>query len=301
MTILVVISVLSFTSCDDNSLCEDGSGNYEDYQIHISDFSYIDINGSPDVFIDNDKTHESLWLTIDDNLYQFIEIYTKKDTLFIRTKDNEDICPTKYEIHVSTLQFHKISSNGSCDIYITDDFDLEKDVTFNMDGSGDIRITDELKAQDIFFVIDGSGEIEANKLVSKKNGISFQVDGSSDINVNHLEASESYFEIDGSADIKVKLDCHRLLTNINGSADMSVNGEYNKFDCIIAGSADIDARYAEGKECWLNLAGSGNLRVNVSEKLTGNITGSGNIYLWGNPPIQTVNIVGSGTIHNLRT
>lgn len=295
LTFLLFLPVLFFMGCSEDITCDKGNGNVQDYQIAISDFNKIEIDGEGTLFVTNQTTNGEMWLTVDENLKGYLNIYVANNTLHIEVDEHSDICPSKLEYHVSTQDFEKINFDGSGDIIISDTFDELDNVEIALNGSGDIIIDEKISADYIKISIDGSGDIKAKSLESI-GYVTFEIDGSGSVKADAINAESISAKSDGSGEFDLNMNCKQLIINIAGSGDFTGKGQYDLSDCVIAGSGDIDLQNAIGKQCVINLAGSGELKVNLTEKLSGKIDGSGDIYLWGNPAEIDVDFNGTGTV-----
>ncbi len=87
-----------------------------------------------------------------------------------------------------------------------------------------------------------------------------------------------------------------LNAKIHGSANIRVsNSSFQSALLEIYGSGDIDAQGLQAKQVEVKVHGSGNTSVSVTERMKASIFGSGNVYYWGNPAIETTQN-GSGRI-----
>lgn len=94
----------------------------------------------------------------------------------------------------------------------------------------------------------------------------------------------------GSGDIKVKgfLAGNRFTAGIYGSGNITVeNSNYQSATVDMYGSGKVEARGLQVRNALVNVHGSGHSNISVSEKLTTKMFGSGNVYYWGNPIIET--------------
>ena len=130
--------------------------------------------------------------------------------------------------------------------------------------------------------------------VKDLEGIS--IAGSGDIIGNEEFNSERlYTDIAGSGDIAIKVSVDSLESSISGSGSISLSGSANSYDARITGSGDIDAFDLQTRDSSVIITGSGNCRVNVSDKLQATITGSGDVLYKGHPRISQ-SITGSGKV-----
>jgi len=130
--------------------------------------------------------------------------------------------------------------------------------------------------------------------VANLEGVS--ISGSGDITGNEEFNSESFYaDIAGSGDIARKVSANRLESNISGSGSIYLSGSANSYDATITGSGDVDAFELQARDSSVVITGSGNCRVNVSDRLRAKITGSGDVLYTGNPQIRE-SITGSGKV-----
>ncbi|MFK7915105.1 MAG: head GIN domain-containing protein [Pseudomonadales bacterium] len=140
-------------------------------------------------------------------------------------------------------------------------------------GSGNI-LADTISATDFTMAIGGSGEILMQALDCETASIS--VAGSGDLRVNRLAADN-------------------VTTRISGSGDINLAGEAGAQTLRIAGSGDYMAEELRSAVADLTIAGSGTARVNVRERISGSVAGSGDLFYRGEPDIA-VRVAGSGSV-----
>lgn len=85
---------------------------------------------------------------------------------------------------------------------------------------------------------------------------------------------------------------------ISGSGDTSINQELmiNKMNVTISGSGKAFFQKAIAKEADIDISGSGDVHLQVSDFLKARISGSGDIYYKGNPQLDS-KISGSGKLN----
>jgi hypothetical protein len=129
------------------------------------------------------------------------------------------------------------------------------------------------------------------------------ITGSSDVVVEDFIDQES-LEISivgsGNAEFNDFKGAKTFDIKISGSGDVECLGDFDQLEDLniqITGSGNIEAYKAITQSCDIDIAGSGNCKVYVEEKLNVDISGVGNIYYKGNPGITT-NITGSGDLYD---
>jgi len=119
--------------------------------------------------------------------------------------------------------------------------------------------------------------------------------GSGDIvSEKTIEANTFEVSLSGSGDITLDVEANNIETNISGSGDVKLSGKTKNFDCAISGSGDIHGYELEVTNLKAAIAGSGNIKATVLNKIEAGIAGSGDIYYKGKPKYIDVGSVGSG-------
>ncbi|MEZ5043093.1 MAG: head GIN domain-containing protein [Saprospiraceae bacterium] len=86
---------------------------------------------------------------------------------------------------------------------------------------------------------------------------------------------------------------------IAGSGDIDISGAAKGVKIEIAGSGRVDLADLSSGDCDVEIAGSGDCKVNVSGDLEVSIAGSGSVAYKGQPRLST-SIAGSGSVRSLR-
>lgn len=144
-------------------------------------------------------------------------------------------------------------------------------------GSGDLTCKSELASENFVLSNSGSGNVDIKGNV-KTNLFTVQGSGSGDIVLANLETTD-------------------LNLSMNGSGDFKANAGNAKKQVIeVSGSGDVQLYGVIGESCTAAIQGSGDIQTNVSNSITGSISGSGNISYKGEPKIKQVQINGSGDL-----
>lgn len=106
-------------------------------------------------------------------------------------------------------------------------------------------------------------------------------------------------DISGSGEMDLNINANTLDINISGSGKIKLAGNSKTADIDISGSGDVEAGSFKVSEADINIMGSGNCRLHVTERLNSKIMGSGNIYFAGDPKHVNNNSMGSGRVRKL--
>lgn len=137
-------------------------------------------------------------------------------------------------------------------------------------------LADDLSGSNITLKLTGSGDISVARITA--NGLNVSLSGSGNIKSNSCTSVNSDVFLSGSGQIDLTGQCE------NSNLKLSGSGKINTENWIV-GSADV------------TITGSGDIFTFVENSLIAFISGSGNIYLKGNPIIDKT-ITGSGRIIN---
>ncbi len=105
--------------------------------------------------------------------------------------------------------------------------------------------------------------------------------------------------IAGSGDFKGSVAADKIDVEIAGSGGVEVNGKTDELNISIAGSGDYEGEELKCQNADISIAGSGNVRVWVENKIKGSIAGSGDIYYKGKSPKVSIDKMGSGKIEKI--
>lgn len=104
-------------------------------------------------------------------------------------------------------------------------------------------------------------------------------------------------KITGAANVTI-IDAFQDVMNlvITGSGTISANGETREVDAEISGAGNIEMNQLKAINARLKISGSGSICGHVSNKVSANISGVGNITLFGDPASLSEKITGIGKL-----
>lgn len=111
-----------------------------------------------------------------------------------------------------------------------------------------------------------------------------------------LNSSDLDLNLAGSGEINLPVSTKKLSSQIAGSGNIKLSGNSDVFNCEIAGSGNIEGFDLKATASHLNIAGSGNVKVHAISEIHANIVGSGDVIYTGNPTIEKLKSIGSGSI-----
>lgn len=123
------------------------------------------------------------------------------------------------------------------------------------------------------------------------------INGSGDLTVERFKADGLGLTVIGSGDVHFGLvELKDLSVSISGSGDVRMAGRAEQQTWKISGSGDVDARSLTGRTARVELNGSGDVAIGVTEQLDAQLSGSGDLSYAGRPQLRQ-SVSGSGEIH----
>lgn len=130
--------------------------------------------------------------------------------------------------------------------------------------------------------------------ITMRNLTDIEVDGSGKVKFENMFTVEDIdLEVDGSGEINAMLNAEDVESDVSGSGRILLSGKAEDHDVDCSGSGAIRAYDFITEETVVNLSGSGDCELNVSDNLSGKISGSGVVYYQGS--VDDVNIKTSGS------
>ncbi|MDO5571554.1 MAG: DUF2807 domain-containing protein [Bacteroidales bacterium] len=185
-----------------------------------------------------------------------------------------------------------IKENSNTDIILQGSGDIVVDniltgdlLNFTLFGSGDIKIG-SAKASQIKSNLQGSGDIKCDYLEAKNAEASLM--GSGDFYISKFQTGESLdLSLKGSGDLSVKsIKTNLLKASLTGSGDIYLSGNANIARYSVVSSGTISAPNLKSDDVTATINGSGDISCHADKKLSGNVTGSGDIVYSGNASVS---------------
>jgi hypothetical protein len=207
----IIFVFVGFVSCGTFPI--EGNGNLISTEKTVSQFEKINGSGTAEVIFHMSQEYRVV-VTVDSNLDEYLEIYTRNNVLNIGTK-NGSYSFTKYlvDVYCPTLTGVSISGSGS---FTGNDKIIASSFESKVSGSGNITITGT--GNDSNISISGSGKF--NGIEFKTNNADARISGSGNMDIWVLEYINA--NISGSGSIKYR-GTPRI--DFNGSGSGSIKAE----------------------------------------------------------------------------
>lgn len=122
--------------------------------------------------------------------------------------------------------------------------------------------------------------------------------GSSDVAVRDVRSPAFDVTVSGSSELTANGEFGDLTTSLAGSGEIQMNGSADAIDASISGSGELDLLQVRARTARIDVSGSGDASVQVSERLDASVSGSGEVRYAGRPQV-TADVSGSGTVERI--
>jgi hypothetical protein len=198
-----------------------GNGRIKTEGRQVSDFNSVDVSGDVAVHIKQSGT-PGVSIETDENLMQYIEVFTSGSKLVIRTKEGYNLDASKDIIaHVSAPTFKNIEASGSCDIVGEGVIRGEDELSMSVSGSGNIYM--EMEVNKVSTHVSGDGSVN---LKGRATNFDASVSGSGDIKCFELATDNTKLDLSGNSSVEVTVN-KQLDVEASGSADVQYKGNAN--------------------------------------------------------------------------
>ena len=226
-----IILIAVCASCDKD--CYDtikGNGNLLTSEKSVSTFEKIATHGFAEVLYYASEEHRVV-VTVDSNLEQFVEIYTKNNVLNIGVRKNVSCSFTKYLVEVYAPVLTGVSLDGFGAFEGMDMIAVSK---FESTISGSGFIKGAFECENFSAKISGFGELT---ITGNSKNTHIDISGSGKFNGKEFETKNATVNISGFGNVYMWVNDH-LKATISGSGNLYYSGE-PKVDSSVSGSGRI--------------------------------------------------------------
>lgn len=209
---------------------ERGNGNRVTRNITVDDFDEIEIAGSFEVSLRNDRSHE-VAIEVDENLFDYINCYVRGGTLYLDTErrlDSQD----GILVSIPVQEINRLSSSGASEIESKDPL-VSRRLRIDMSGAGKLALrmeTDETK-------MDISGASWIN-LEGVTNFLDIDMSGAGSVEASALETKDCNVQISGVGKVLVNVS-GTLNADVSGLGQVEYVGKPEKVKGNVSGVGDV--------------------------------------------------------------
>ena len=104
--------------------------------------------------------------------------------------------------------------------------------------------------------------------------------------------------VSGSSDVVANGEFGDLSASISGSGEIHMNGTADAIDGDVSGSGELDLLQVRARSARIDVSGSGDATVQVSDRLDASVSGSGDVRYRGRPSVDA-DVSGSGSVERI--
>ena len=245
--VVIIIGITMFTGCDTIT----GSGETVTWDMDYTDFSRIDISHAFNADITRSDTY-LVRITIDEALYEYLEIRVRGDTLYIGLKPNTLYVDVTREAIITLPDLRRLELSGASTAGVAGfsashdmDFelsgasrmelgDMEADDTA-MEASGASKITGEMNMADARFGLSGASTIE---MEGSADDITVEASGASDVLLADLTIIDADVHLSGASKAVIATD-GRLDIDLSGASRLEYIGKPKLGEINVSGGSTI--------------------------------------------------------------
>jgi len=248
----------------------------------LESFDEVRAGGSFDVYIEQGNS-EKVEIEADEGPIDKIITEVKGSTLHIYMEDNwwKNYRFRGVKIYVTAKELHGV--NGS--------------------SSGNVRVQMPINGHDVYVGSSGSGNLICDNQIESNGDIKISDSGSGNCNIRSSVMARGQVKISNSGSGNISIDriaAEDVDVNNSGSGGLDIDdGEVDSQHVVMSGSGDVKMGDVRSEDCRISKSGSGSIYVYVKNELSGNSSGSGNVYIKGNTARMNFNSSGSGKIKSM--
>ena len=309
-TILMIISMMLVSCTYSQSFFPvKGSGTPINRSFDVSGFHSIDVSSGFDVILVQGNS-ESVTLTAQKNLFDYITVKVDAGTLKIYTRNNI-MSTQQLKARISYKNIDALDVSGGGDVTSETPVNVEKlgvyisgggdfssvinsgEVKCHISGGGDAEIEGDIK--DYYVDISGGGDLKSDVNASV---IACRIGGGGDLYLKCKEkTSDAIVDVNGGGDMEVEINSEKLKCTVSGGGDADLSGQAAEFEINLNGGGDVNAGSLITRTTSFNVSGGSDIRVNASQEISGYISGGGDVYYSGNPDRISIDAKGGSEVH----
>ena len=218
MFIIGIIAVCVSCKCENIGNTVKGNGVLQTSEKTVSEFDKIVADGDVEVRYYASEEYRVVF-TIDENLQDYAEIFTKNNVLNIGLKSNVSYSRiTKYSVDVYCPVLTDVSADGFVDF---ESMDVISTPTFKTGLFGSGKMKSAIECEKFFTNIDGFGEMT---ITGNSNDARIDISGSGIFDGKEFKTKNATIDIDGFGEVYIWVT-EKLKVNISGSGTLYYIGE----------------------------------------------------------------------------
>lgn len=196
-----------------------GNGVKVEKSFDTAPFDAVRLNGSFDVVFTQGP--QKVVLSADENLIDVFKVEVRDGSLYLGVERGTGFSTrNKVVFTVSSPELNAVKVNGSGDFKVRKVLDSDA-LSLSINGSGDIE-ADKIECKNLSCNINGSGDIEVDALSAVSADV--KINGSGDVNLTCKNVGDIYVKINGSGDVELFGSARSISSKVNGSGNVNTRG-----------------------------------------------------------------------------
>jgi hypothetical protein len=216
---IAIISAFVFSSC--HYIMGEriyGNGHITSRTENVGSFTGVDVGGAIEVHVKQDAA-QSVKIETDENLIQYIEVYTQGSTLVLHPRNGFNLDPSRQLIvYVSAPTYKSIEVSGASKII--GDNAISGNEGLKLGASGASKMMIELSGGNVGGDVSGASEINLKGQAAK---FDFQASGASHVNAYDLVADDAVVDVSGASGIQITAN-KNLKAEASGASHVRYKG-----------------------------------------------------------------------------
>ncbi len=214
-----------------------GNGRISTSERKVSSFDEVEAEGAVDVRISQGE-FKPVQVKVDENLQEYIEVFTEGSRLVVRTKSGFNIDPTQdLVVYVTAPVYKRIDVSGACNITSENRINNPEAIDIELTGAGTIKM--ELNAPRTRLDISGAGDAT---LVGETRDFELGISGAGKAKCFDFKTETTTLDLSGAGDADVFASV-KLDATASGAGSVSYKG--NPKDVVSHASGASSIRKAD--------------------------------------------------------
>ena len=210
-----------------------GSGHVSSDTRSASGFHSIDVSGAIDVYVRQDSL-TSVKVEADDNLLEYIEVYTDNSTLIIKTQNGVRLRPNnKIKVYVSNPLYTEFEVSGASSIQSENEITSGESLRVGLTGASVAKL--EFNSPRISVDLSGASDLTIR---GKTKDFDAGASGASEIKCFDLLTENTNAEASGASSIEVYASV-KIIPHASGASSISYKGNATIQDKSESGAGSV--------------------------------------------------------------
>lgn len=210
-----------------------GNGTINTQNRSVGSFHSVSAGGNFNVYLSQGES-PTVRVEADENLMQYIDVYTEGDHLYIETERGYNLRSSRgLKVYVSAPEFETVSVSGAGDIIGEHTITNDRDLDLHVSGAGNVRM--DVKAPAVEVHVSGSGDI---MLKGETKDFKATVSGAGNIKCFNMLAERANVRISGAGDAEVFASV-QLDARVSGAGNVKYKGNPGTVNSSTSGAGSI--------------------------------------------------------------